>query len=225
MNSTSLRSRSAFSLIELLTVLAIISVLAVATVPALKGTLDAFNVSGAADLAGSEISLARQMAISRNLPVEVRIYRETSASGPAWRIIALVIPKEASGAVEDEWITAGKVLPGNVLFEDSNQFSTIISAAASNNYVDLNTVAPWSKTEQAAAPGLVRGKNYVAFQFKPDGSTNLPSADASGDPLPWCVTLKGARSQPAATGSTGPSANYVAIVLDSLTGRSLTYQP
>ncbi len=218
------RSRQkAFSLIELLTVLSIISVLAVATVPALKGTLDAFNVSGAADLAGSEISLARQMAISRNLPVEVRIYKDEQATGEPWRIIALVIPATASGAADDEWITGGKILPGNVLFEDSGDFSTLISDAVPYNAT--TPVAPWSQTEVTNAPALVRGKDYIAFQFKPDGSTNLPSVDSSNDPAPWCLTLKGASAAPAASGSTGPSANYVAIVLDSLTGRSLTYQP
>jgi uncharacterized protein (TIGR02596 family) len=214
--------QKAFSLIELLTVLSIISVLAVATVPALKGTLDAFNVSGAADLAGSEISLARQMAISRNLPVEVRIYKDQAASGDAWRIIALVIPAIASGATDDEWVTGGKILPGNVLFEDTGDFSTLISEA--NPYNATTPVAPWSQTEVTNAPALVRGKEYIAFQFKPDGSTNLPSVNSSNLPAPWCLTLKGASAAPAPSG-TGPSANYVAIVLDSLTGRSLTYQP
>lgn len=205
----------AFSLIELLSVLAIITILAAATVPALKGTLDGFNISGAADMAGAELSLARQTAISRNLPVEVRIYLHDDGTGPAYRVMALVIPASANAAAVDEWVTPGKTLPGNVLIEDKADYSTVISNK--NTWVDITTDAPWEKTESADAPMLLRNKKYVAFRYNPDGSTNLPTGE------PWCITLKNLRWKPSQ--GTGPAANYVSIVIDSLTGRSLTYQP
>ncbi len=200
---------SGFSLIELLTVMAVFSILTAATLPALRGTLDGYNISGAADLAGAEIALARQTAISRNLPVEVRIYRHDDGTGEAWRAIGLVIPASASGAAADEWIAQGKVLPGNILFDDTGDFSTIVSEANAS-------AIPVKATELPTAPGFIKNKEYVAFRFQPDGSTNLPSGQ------PWCMTLRSPRSQPEGG---APAANYVSIVLDSLTGRSMTFQP
>ena len=205
--------QSAFSLIELLTVMAMISMLAVATVPALRGTLDGINVSGAAGLAEAEILLARQTAISRNLPVEVRFYKHDDGTGDAWRVIAVVIPASASGQAADEWITSGKVLPGNVVIQDTNDYSTVLEKAAP---LTADKIAPWSAQESSSAPKLVQNKNYVGFRFNPDGSTNLPNGQA------WCLTMKNPRSQPV---SGAPAANYVSIVLDSLTGRTMTYQP
>jgi uncharacterized protein (TIGR02596 family) len=210
------RFRKAFSLIELLSVMTLISVLAVAAVPAMRGTLDGINIGGAAGVLESEISMARQLAISRNLPVEVRIYKYDDGNGMAWRAVSSVIPSKASGQAADEWVTAPKILPGNVIIDDSQEFSTVVSKAQSP--VSDPAVAPWTTTETSATsvPALVRGKNYVGFCFNPDGSTNLPNN------APWCLTLRNPNSKPAGS---GPAANYVSIVVDSLTGRTLSYQP
>lgn len=203
----------AFTLLELLSVMAVISMLAVASVPALRGTLDGINVSGAAGVAEAEILLARQTAISRNLPVEVRIYKHDDGSGEAWRMLAIVIPAALSGRASDEWVTSGKVLPGNVVIEPTQEYSTVLGKAVP---ASADKIAPWSSQESAIAPKLLQNKNFVGFLFNPDGSTNLPNGQ------PWCLTLKNPRSQPVGD---GPAANYVSIVLDSLTGRTLAYQP
>jgi len=209
----------AFTLIELLSVMAVVSMLAVATVPALRGTLDGINISGAAGVAEAEILLARQTAISRNLPVEVRFYKHDDGTGEAWRVMAVVIPASLSGAAADEWITSGKVLPGNIVIEDSQDYSTVLEKATP---VTAEKIAPWSSQESSSAPKLLQGKSFVGFLFNPDGSTNLPSKDSSDVPQPWCLTLKNPQSQPMAN---APAANYVSIVLDSLTGRTMAYQP
>lgn len=201
-----------FSLIELLSVMAVISTLAAVTLPAMRGTLDGISVSGAAGLTQSEILLARQTAMSRNMPVEVRLYKHDDGTGDAWRVIGLVIPSAASGRAEDEWITAGKIIPGNVVIQDGTDFSTVLEKARPQS----DQIAPWSAQESATAPRLLRGKSYVGFRFNPDGSTNLPIGQA------WCLTLKNPNSRPVGT---KPAANFVAIVLDSLTGRTVAYQP
>lgn len=206
-------SSKGFSLIELLSVMAVLSVLMVAAVPAMKGTLDGINVSGAAGVAEAELLLARQTAISRNLPVEVRFYKSDDGTGTAWRTVALVIPAASSGLAADEWITAGKTLPGNVIIEDSNDYSTVVTKAVP---ASADKIAPWSSQESSSAPKALQGKNYVGFLFNADGSTNLPTGQ------PWCVTLKNPKSQVLAS---APAKNYVSIVLDSLTGRTLSYQP
>ena len=175
--------------------------------------MDGINISGAAGLAEAEILLARQTAISRNLPVEVRFYKHDDGTGDAWRVVAVVIPAAASGQASDEWMTAGKVLPGSVIIVDSDSFSTVLSKASA---LTSEKIAPWTSQEPGTSPRLLQNKSYVAFRFNPDGSTNLPSGQ------PWCLTLKNPRSQPV---NGAPAANYVSIVLDSLTGRTMAYQP
>lgn len=191
--------------------MAVISMLAVVTLPALRGTLDGIAISGAAEVTAAELALARQTAISRNLPVDVRIYRHDDGNGPAWRMVALVIPASASGRSADEWLTNGRVLPAGVVFEDSNEFSTVLSTEANDP-----SVSPWRATEGSEAPPLLRNKDYVGFTFRPNGSTGLDGTAA------WCLTLKNPRAQGT---ESAPAANFVSIVLDALTGRTLTYQP
>ncbi len=207
------RRMAAFSMIELLTVMTLISILAAATVPALRGTLDGVTLSGAAGVVESEFSLARQAAMSRNLPVEVRFYEHDDGNGLAWRAIASVIPAAASGETSDEWVSRGKVLPGNIVADDAQDFSTVISKAAP---ISAEPEAPWSAVESSSAPNLLKGKTYVGFQFRPDGSMNLPNGQ------PWCVTLRGYHRQ--AVGG-APAANYISLVFDALTGRTMVHQP
>ncbi|WP_075078078.1 Verru_Chthon cassette protein D [Terrimicrobium sacchariphilum] len=206
------RRAAGFTLIELLSVMAIISILAVTTLPAIRGTLDGVTISGAAGVVESELSYARQVAMSRNLPVEVRFYKHDDGNGLAWRAVASVIPSSVSGATGDEWLSRGKVLPGNVIADDAQEYSTLISLAGSAS----TNAGPWTATESASAPGILRGKSYVGFRFRPDGSINLPNGQ------PWCLTLRSSTSRQSGS---APADNYVSIVLDSLTGRTMSYQP
>lgn len=201
----------AFSLVELLTVIAIISVMAASTVPALRGTLDGASLVGAGEVVTSSIALARQTAMSRNLPVELRMYRHDDGNGDSYRLLGLVIPASASGQAADEWISSAKTLPGHIIMDDTGTYSTILSEAEASA-----TAAPWSGTESSTAPGILKNKSYVGFQFRPDGSTSLSSAE------PWCLSLKNPKSQPEPD---RPAANFVSIVVDSATGRTLAYQP
>jgi uncharacterized protein (TIGR02596 family) len=202
--------KRAFTLVELLSAVAIISLLATAAMPALRGTLDGINISGAADLVGADLAYGRQAAISRNLPVEVRIYEADNGSGLEWRGLALLITGSAAGTATDEWLSSLKTLPGNVIFDTSdNKYSTLIPPSS-------GTTAPRRNTEPSSAPRLVRGKQYTAFTFRPDGSTDLPSNNA------WCLTMKGRDAKPT---SDKPAANFISLVVDPLTGKTLSFQP
>lgn len=196
---------SGFSLIELCIVIAMFAILVGLVTPALRGPLDGSNLAGAANTVDSKLALARQLSVSKNLPVEVRFYKSDDLAEEHWRIVALVIPSEISGNARDEWLEPGKLLPGNVVFSDQKDYSTIITDSA-----------PLSGTEDSTAPGMLKGKQFAGFSFRPDGSTDLPAN------RPSCITLKSAFSQPT---DDRPASNYVTIVLDSLTGRTLVYQP
>lgn len=211
-----------FTLAEILTVMTILVILGAATVPTLKGTLDGVNLSGAVEVAQTQFSLARQTAITRNIPVEVRIYQTDDGTGLDYRTMAAVIPALVSNQPADEWLLTAKTFPGHVVIDSTagQEFSTVITESGSQapSTADPALPGPWSATESTGAPDLVKGKNYVAFRFQPDGTTNLPKDK------PWCLSFKGQHDH-AAGSSTAPAANYASIVLDPLTGRTLVYRP
>lgn len=198
----------------------IILIVAGLVLPSMRGPMDAINLSGASSAADATLALARQTAVSRNLPVEVRLYKYDDGTGSAYRVIGAVITAAASTQAADEWVSPPKALPGNILLIEDPKFSTLLARAVP--YVSPAPIAPWKKTD-ATGPSLVRNKEYISFTFQPNGSTNLAVPDPNGSPIDgWCLTLKNPHS-PAV--GTAPAANYVAIVIDALTGRTLIYQP
>jgi uncharacterized protein (TIGR02596 family) len=194
--------------------MAVITLLATLMGPALRGPLDGYHLSGAANTLESTLSLARQTAMTRNLPVEVRIYQYKEGTIEGWRLLGTVIPAGASGKAHDEWL--GELLPlaGNVVIDEGAKFSTVISKAA--NSAGDPRVAPWKADEATSAPEAVRSKPYVAFRYNPDGSTDLPSTE------PWCLSLRNWNAKPS---QNGPADNFISLVIDAHTGRTLKYQP
>lgn len=218
-----------FTLVEILVVMAVISVMAVVAAPALKGTFDSMNLTGATETVTDCLSFARQTSLTRNLAVEVRIYQYDSGSGLAWNTLGVLVPASVSGKANDEWLIAPKLLPGNICFDpgmsgSGDSFSTVVTSGTNPAPTagNPNPRGPWAGTESAGAPGFVKNLGYVAFRFLPDGSTDLPAQDSSNS-LSWCLSLK--KSFVKSTGGAVPAANFVSLVIDPATGHTLAFRP
>lgn len=198
-----------FSLMELLVVVGIMAILAAVAIPAMTGNNNAANLTTAAQRLADEMRLAQQTSTTRNLPVEVRFYLlpdPTNASS------AKIYRGFQSFLVNDDTtvqpLTKASFLPTGITTNTSAAYSTLIT-----EFTPL--------TSTFSVPTVGTTYQYVAFQFRSDGSTNLASAPAAGGS--WCVTLEPQREKEGST--PGLKANFATLQIDPLIGRVKVIRP
>ena len=206
--------RTAFSLIELIVVIAIIAIIATFTVPAATTILRGSAITQASQSLTDQISLARQLALSRNRAVEVRFYQYADPEAPGemitdqttwkYRAIQLFEIVESGVAIP---LDKPQRLPVSVVIEPNIVFSTLIPAT------------PTKPT--ATDPDLPRGilkpnYRYASFRFLQDGSTDLAASST------WFVTI---RNLTDSVVGTKPPANFFTIQIDPVSGAIKGFRP
>jgi uncharacterized protein (TIGR02596 family) len=223
-SSITIKNRRAFSLIELIVVIAIIVLIAGFTVPAATTILRGSALSQASNTIVGQISLARQQALTKNRAVEVRFYRFADPETPGedvsnpssgkFRALQLFEVLENGVAVP---LDKPQMLPNNVVFayaEEEGGLSSIIDKAKAGT-------PKRPGTDDRAAPRLPRGIDYkyefVSFRFLQDGSTDLTPTDT------WYVTLIGLTDKLPAPNR--PPANFFTVQVDPVSGSTRTFRP
>ena len=215
----SLRAR-AFTLVEMLAVIAVIIVLAGLLAPAASTILRGNQLTQASDMMVAGLTLARQTAISNNCPVEIRFYQYGDPSYPGEQANAASSGKYRAFQmfrIDDSGTAtaAGKViqLPTSILIDaDSTTFSTLLGSPQSNPATGLSI------------PRAGVYYNYCSFRFRPDGSTNL---SPTAPPLYWSLTLHNLVDKNTPDPVTGPQppSNYATIQVDPVSGTVTSYRP
>jgi uncharacterized protein (TIGR02596 family) len=215
-----LKPKRGFTLVELLVVVGIMAVLAAAIIPSIRGVSDSYSLTSAADQVVSAMNLARQTAIARNRPVEVRIYELSSplpGQPAAYRLLVAVIPNTSDPAAT-EWIGKPRPLPNGIIFDNGSrnpQFSTLIANASGNN----GASPAKNNGASSGVPALVQGFKYVSFNIRPDGGTDLDPDSTD----PWTLSLRVERDQ--SGDSSRPSNNFITFLLDPVLGRVKVFRP
>jgi uncharacterized protein (TIGR02596 family) len=204
------RSRRAFTLVELLTVMAIVLLLAYVTIPAGTSFQQSNNLALAGQSVADVISIAREMAASRNQVVELRFIAPTSwatASGyTGFHALQLWAPN-TSGASEPaaQMLT----LPSGVEISYASGLSPLLKTLCA------------AKT--AMPSGAIQG-NYVSFYIRPTGLVQVANSlveDSAASAPSYFLTILPVKYD----ASTTVPLNYLTLQVNPDTGRTLAYRP
>jgi uncharacterized protein (TIGR02596 family) len=200
-----MKTRSfAFSLFELLIVMAIISFLLVMVVPATSSLVQSTNIARGGQLVESQLQLARQIASSKNRSIEVRFIKTselTDGGFGAIQLWQLDSPKAGATNVLSP-VTRIETLPtGICISENATLASRFLALAPSGTMPSGNALS---------------GKAFASLRIHPSGLVS-PAMDMNR----LYLSVVPARDGNAAA----LPKNFVTIQLNPLTGTPLIYRP
>jgi len=201
---------SAFSLLELLVVVAILSILMTLILPAMNSTLQGLHLTQGTQMILDQLSLARQVAISKNRVVEMRFYRLVDPSAAAGRqgyraVQSFELQDDGTAKPLDKI----RRLPEGIILDSGDTLSPLLGTARAKVWTTNDTQVP--------LPQIGTSYNTSAVRLRPDGSTDLPVAGQ-----PWFATFHYENK-----GDALPSlpANFAMIQIDPWNGQTLLFRP
>jgi len=205
-SGSSSRRLSAFTLVELLAVVAVVVVLMALTIPAMSPATRGVEITQSSGILTGDLQAARLEAIARNRPVEVRFYKDRD---DLCRKIGFMVQRD--DGVMTTFRNATE-LPESLVIaphSDSNSLSPLLDESASDKGVrtGVETFQNGSSTP------------YISFRYRPDGSTSL-AVDSGQD---WFFTIVD-QNDLGKTPSNGLN-NFTSIQVDPLNGKTRIYRP
>jgi uncharacterized protein (TIGR02596 family) len=208
-----LKNSQAFTLVEMLAVVAVVALILAAVAPMVFSTLLATKLTTAGDALMGQVSLARQIAVSRNREIEMRIYSyvdpEMVGSEPVVKAVVLVETPDLVNTAATVGVAVAETyyLPSGIAIARDPNLSPILSQGGS------------AKNDQERFIRKAQNATYRSVRFLPDGSTsiNLPANRSY-------FTIGDDRLLGANSGGKVPD-NFYAIQIDPVTGRARAYRP
>jgi len=206
-------SSSAFTLTELLVVMAIIVILASAVGPTIGTALRGTNLTQAADKVIGILNIARQTAVTKNQTVEVRFYFYTNTeipgdTGQGHAIQAFTL---SDSGVYSPMMKA-QTLPSTVLMSTNSTWSSLFS-------IGTNT------TPTNPIPRVGLNYTYCSFQIYRSGMTSLIGNTTTTN---WFLSLVNAVDAQNASVTNGAAVfpvNYTTLVIDPYNASLKVYRP
>ena len=206
---------SAFSLVEVLVVMAVVAVLALISVPAFEQMLKGSRVTIAGRSVLDELSLARQTALSRSLPVEVRFYELSNEVTPS----AAPVYRAMQCFVGDENLTPlGKTIffPTGVMILKDGESAAMTKSSIFLKPGPLSNPDAVDGANGIPVPGYTSYK-FISFRFRSNGETDFNSNSVR----PFFTLV----SQADLHGGTALPPNFFTIQIDPANGRSRSFRP
>jgi len=220
------KSKSAFSLIELLVVISIIAIIGAFAVPAAGQLLKGSSLTQAANALTDQTAAARQYALTRNRTVEVRFYsfidrEDVNAAGQATPYFrAMQYFEIADGGVPNP---IGKFIrfANTIVMNPDPTLSNLLQSGNNGAYPKL--ISTPLQNDPDLPRGVARNYTYIAFRFQPDGSTSL-SLTAGTPPGLWFITVHLLSDLGRANGG-APPPNFFTWMIDPVSGVSKVLRP
>lgn len=212
-----------FSLIELMIVLGVVGLLLAFAAPNLFSLISANTLTSEGQVVRNQLTYAQQLALSKNADVEIRFFKmadlENAATEKAFRAFQLF-----QYNVDGELVPVSsfyRIRPPVAVHEN---LSTILQPSANNaNAKDkkFGFVAPVEGKYDAPVGngGALESTDYIAFRFRPDGSTDLPFRSGNGDT--WYITLVQGEG---AISNSKPD-NYLCLQVNPYNGQVSEFRP
>ncbi|MFP6873052.1 MAG: Verru_Chthon cassette protein D [Verrucomicrobiales bacterium] len=208
MKLTKRHERGGFTLIEILVVLTIIAIIVTFTVPNLEPALKGSKLKQAADNLERALANAQQMAITHNHPVEFRFFHYDDPDSPgseeffrSYQAVQVITsPENHNQVIEEKVVTSVNTFPLPFVLAEG-EFSTLIDSVA---------------LEQGSADiPRANDVDYVAFEFRPNGATNLGTIDMSH----WTLTIVRESDSKPVIGE------FITLTVDAYNGRVRQFYP
>ena len=221
----------AFTLVEMIAVMAIAVILITLLVPATTQILGGSDLTQTNQLLTNQLALARQQALTQNHPVEVRFYQfadpaagESVTSPSTWkyRAVQSFVISEAGTATP-----IGKLsrFPNTIIIDKGATLSTLLgnaqASASTSGAITAPALTSSPQSQSNSIPPAGVSYNSVAFRFYADGSTNLPLATSGSSNL-WFLTLHQLQKGDALM---QPPANFASIQIDPSNGNLREFRP
>lgn len=205
-------SQAAFSLVELLVVVSIVTLLAVFSIPAYTSIGKSVGLNDSAGKIVDQLNLARQTAISKNRNIEVRFYKAPDPLDNTKKVYRAIRIRQNNNTSTNDLVRI-QYLANGVQISDGANFSSLIASVSSGGNSPVR-----ASDLLSASSGTC---DYVQFQYRPDGSTDLPTTSGASA---WYLTIlleQDIKNGPVS----GLPPNFVTIQIDPNTGRPKLYRP
>lgn len=218
MNIVKRKIAAAFSLIEMMIVLTVVGILLAFAAPDLFSLMQSSSLTSEGSHLRNQISQAQQLALAKNADVELRFFKladtaaaETEEGFRAYQMFQF----DKTGAM----IEVSRFYRINAPVILSEALSTLLTTAGKDSTdKKFGFVSPQEGKYEVPVGLGMEETDYVAFRFRPDGSTDLPNR-SNGDT--WYLTLVQGEG---AVRDTDP-ANYYCLQVNPYNGQITEFRP
>jgi len=208
------RSRAAFSLTEIMVVLAIMAIMTSFALPSFVGLISSRGLAASGDLVVDLANQARQNSIAHNAMTALVLVRNSGNANWDNRLFIILQMTAANTGTTPSWtpVTKWEMLPPNTVV-DPNQSATFVS--------QLPTVSPAPPT--LTYLGTPVSTSAVCYQiFLPTGGLLLPTGTT---PTPPLLHLVNGVSNGSGVTSRGSANEFYEVTINPYTGLTKVYRP
>lgn len=194
----------AFTLVEMLVVIAIIALLLAVTGLGIGSSISSMQLGAAANGLNANLNHAAMLARKENRPVQVRFYKFSTPESPSpqFRSYQLAALNGISNTNEPivELLSEIYQLPSGVILAPNQEYNTLAQLQEEN--------------QTPTDPIIGSTYTYTSYEIRPNGLTTLPKT------TPSVITLL---LEDQMTNSNSLPANYRSIVINTQNARAKVY--